>query len=123
MTARSGVKIAKIVQRLHGLGDEKADSKKKKNDDERRFTIMDLEKSSKKEKQDGSLATAFEQRLPHIKLNFKGKITTQLYHSILSKFGKWIEKFNYHSNRQNFNTTKVCSTYRIITISVDCATF
>lgn len=82
MTARSGVKLAKIVQRLHGLGDEKADSKKKKNDDERRFTIMDLEKSSKKEKQDGSLATAFEQRLPHIKLNLKG---IKFPHSILSK--------------------------------------
>jgi len=59
LMARHGVEFARELQRLQGLGDESGAGKKEEN---RRFTIMDLEKSGRKKQQVGSLAMAFEKR-------------------------------------------------------------
>lgn len=77
LTARNGVKFAKEVQRLQGLGDEQEAKDKKRDSKEHRFTLMDLERNSKKEKQDGSLAMAFEQRYMSMDLNAQGKILNE----------------------------------------------
>jgi hypothetical protein len=72
LTARNGVKFAKEVQRLQGLGDDEEAKDKKNEDENHRFTVMDLERNSKKEKQDGSLAMAFEKRYMSMDLNAQG---------------------------------------------------
>jgi hypothetical protein len=60
------------VQRLQGLGDDDEAKDKKNEDENHRFTVMDLERNSKKEKQDGSLAMAFEKRYMSMDLNAQG---------------------------------------------------
>lgn len=72
LTARNGVRFAKEVQRLQGLGDEEEAKDKKKEHKNQRFTVLDLERNSKKEKQDGSLAMAFEKRYMSMDLNAQG---------------------------------------------------
>lgn len=78
LTARNGVKFAKEVQRLQGLGDDDEAKDTKNEDENHRFTVMDLERNSKKEKQDGSLAMAFEKRYMSMDLNAQG--THFFYH-------------------------------------------
>lgn len=82
--ARHGVEFAKELQRLQGFGDESAPGKK---EDNRRFTIMDLEKNGKKKQQVGSLAMAFERRFTSMDFGAEGeKAKVLLFPQFLSKF-------------------------------------
>jgi hypothetical protein len=69
LMARHGVEFAKELQRLQGFGEEASPGKKEEN---RRFTIMDLEKNGKKKQQVGSLAMAFERRFTSMDFGAEG---------------------------------------------------
>lgn len=70
LMARHGVEFAKELQRLQGFGDEEKAGKK---EESRRFTIMDLEKNSRKKQQVGSLAMAFERRFTAMDFGAEGE--------------------------------------------------
>jgi hypothetical protein len=79
LMARHGVEFAKELQRLQGFGDEASPDKK---EDNRRFTIMDLEKNGKKKQQVGSLAMAFERRFTSMDFGAEGEQAKFYYYLV-----------------------------------------